>query len=353
MQLIGLAWLVKVDSSGNTEWNKTYGEHYSDAYDVVQTADGGYAIVGEDLDISGGGSSLAKVDSTGKMQWNHSLNLGLDLVNLNSIVTTDDGGYVLGGYLEYSTNGTNLTNFLLVKTDAYGNMQWNKVYVGSKQCSLVEENGKFYLKWNTLPIVYWNQTYSEGDSKAYSLFRTSDGGYALAGTMETTRLDITGTLKVRNYDFWLVKVDNSGNMQWNHAYGDWAEQGSEFWTNKAVSAVQTADGGYILTGASNHLDYWSGVDEEIWLVKTNASGAIPELPSTSTSPTPSMSPTPSVSVPNEQEWLQLTAPSMSPTPSASIPEFPSWILLPLFLVVTMLTFASVRKKKGKVAAKKL
>jgi hypothetical protein len=72
--------------------------------------------------------------------------------------------------------------------------------------------------------LLWSKTY--GGEKAYSLVATSDGGYALAGF-------------TYGDDFWLVKTDAFGNMEWNMTYGgegvEWAE-----------SVIQTSDGGYAL-----------------------------------------------------------------------------------------------------------
>ena len=100
------------------------------------------------------------------------------------------------------------------------------------------------------PPTEWNKTYGEAEAdRAYHVIETSDGGYALAGC--------TGSFGVGNYDFWLVKTDSTGNMQWNKTYG-----GPN--NDIARSIVQTPDGGYAMAGYT--ASYGAG-DYDFWLVK--------------------------------------------------------------------------------------
>ena len=58
----------------------------------------------------------------------------------------------------------------------------------------------------------WSQTYGGTDAEgALSLTQTADGGYCLVG--------YTRSFGAGEEDFWLVKVDSFGNMQWNRKYG--------------------------------------------------------------------------------------------------------------------------------------
>ncbi len=86
----------------------------------------------------------------------------------------------------------------------------------------------------TPATTIWSQTYGGiREEQAYSLIQTSDGGYALAGR--------TSSSIVAMPDFWLVKVDSSGNLEWNKTYG-----GPD--VDVATSVVETSDGGYALAG---------------------------------------------------------------------------------------------------------
>ena len=95
-------WLVKVNSTGHEQWNRSYGglmHEREEAYSIVQTSDGGYALAGLTTSYGHGGSGgwLVKVDSTGQKQWNRTLG-GVDGDVARSVVETSDGAYVFAGY---------------------------------------------------------------------------------------------------------------------------------------------------------------------------------------------------------------------------------------------------------------
>jgi hypothetical protein len=106
------------------------------------------------------------------------------------------------------------------------------------------------VKTDSLGNVEWNKTYGVG--KASSMVQTSDGGYALAGPP-------------------LVKTDSEGNMQWNQTYG-------EYWSG-TTSVIQTSDNGYALAGTGIIVILDAPSDSDAWLIKTDSEGIIPEFPS--------------------------------------------------------------------------
>jgi hypothetical protein len=153
---------------------------------------------------------------------------------------------------------------LLLKTDSYGNMEWNQTY-GDRYTdhaeSLVEtSDGGFALvssdtqliKFDVYGNIEWNRTVSEGN-RAYSLIQTSDDGYAIAGTY--------GDL-LHGYEhyFWLVKTDETGHNQWSKVY-------ETIITGTASSVIQTLDGGFALLGLNNF-------NPDFLLVKTDSSGEL-------------------------------------------------------------------------------
>ena len=106
----------------------------------------------------------------------------------------------------------------------------------------------------------WSQTYGGASSdSAEAMVQTSDGGYALAG--------YTRSFGAGSYDFWLVKTDGYGNLEWNQTYGG---AGIEH----AYALVETSDGGYAIAGYTR--SYGAG-STDFWLVKTDEYG-IPEFP---------------------------------------------------------------------------
>lgn len=212
----GDLWLVKVDGSGNMQWNtrdKRNGpnEH---ANSIIQTSDGGYAAAGSTghaaLD-----AWLVKFNSGGEVEWRKAYG-GEEYDYASSVIQTADGGYILGGSTGY--------DFWFIKTDANGDAQWNKTFGTTDYDNL----------WCTI--------------------QTADGGYALAGNTWVNRAQ-------NGSDGWLVKTDENGNMQWNKSYGD-------LYDETFNSVAQTYDGGYIMAGYTNpgHAD--------AWLVKTSATGDV-------------------------------------------------------------------------------
>ncbi len=275
-------------------WSKAYGGAGEDwACSVVATSDGGYAIAGTTGSFGAGGYDfwLVKTDANGVMEWNRTYGgTGNDAVS--SLIATSDGGYALTGTWNSSLACGGIRygmayygDFWLVKTDASGNMQWNKTYGGPGldiACSLiVTSDGGFALAgtWNYLSTwefnnfaggdfwllktdalgnVQWNRTYGgTGNDVASSLVATPNGGFALAGTWNYT----TNYGLVYHGDFWLVKTDPLGNMLWNQKYGETAEKKGEY----ASSLIVTSDGGYAIVGTFNFMG-------GCWLVKTDSAG---------------------------------------------------------------------------------
>ena len=262
------AWMVRVDSSGNKQWDKNFGGGgYENAFAVIKTNDGGYALAAETTSYGAGGFDfwLVKIDSSGTLEWNRTYG-GTGSDEAYCIVQTSDGGYALAGTT--TSYGSGGYDFWLVKTDSSGNRQWDKAFGGTgddQAYSIVQMNdggdaivgttnsfgsGKedFWLvKTDSLGNIQWNKTYGgpESDS-AKSIVKSNDGGLAIAG--------------VSNSDTWLVKTDSSGGMQWNNTYG-----GTSAGYDEANSIVQAADGGYAVAGS------WGG-HQEGWLVKTDILG---------------------------------------------------------------------------------
>ncbi|KYC46425.1 MAG: hypothetical protein AMQ22_02142 [Candidatus Methanofastidiosum methylothiophilum] len=145
---------------------------------------------------------------------------GSDGDGADSIQQTEDGGYIVAG----SSNSIDIpgvknngpTDCYILKLDSKGNIIWQKMYGG---------NG-----------VDW----------AYSVLQTKDGGYIVAGVSDSK--DIPGLQNKGNFDYYILKLDPKGNIQWQKMYGG---SGNEEYK---CSIQQTEDGGYILAGTSDSKD---------------------------------------------------------------------------------------------------
>jgi len=278
-------WLIKTNSDGNKQWAKTYGgAEFDNVYSMVATSDGGYVIAGITWSFGAGWSDfwLVKTDWGGNIVWNQTYG-GEYGDEAFSVVATSDGGYALVGI---TCDSPSLELYpheiLLVKTDAYGNMEWNKTYgltVADRISSLVETSDGSYamtgytesfgagradfvlIKTDESGNMEWNRTYGGPDSDwAGSLVETSDGGYAIAGTTQ---------FEPGVNDIWVIKTDMYGNMQWNQTYGGTEE-------DSYGSVIETSDGGYAIAGSTR--SFGAG-NWDFWLIKTDETGFVPEYSS--------------------------------------------------------------------------
>ena len=123
------------------------------------------------------------------------------------------------------------------------------------------------------PNILWDITIGGiGNDRLYSINKTNDGGYILGGISES---DISGDKtenNIGNEDYWIVKLDENGSIQWQNTIG-----GNYDDTLRKV--FQTTDGGYIIGGYSNSTisgDKSENVigSEDYWVVKINSLGTI-------------------------------------------------------------------------------
>ncbi len=194
----------------------------------------------------------------------------------NSVQRTSDGGYILAGHTR--SFGAGLDDIFLIKTDSRGNLQWAKTYGGTSQdyaSSVQQTSGGgyivagytasfgaggsdfFLIKTDANGNIQWAKTYGRVTSdRASSVQQTLDGGYIVAG--------VTYPIGVVYTDIFLIKTDEFGNVQWAKTY-----EGTH--NDYAYSVQQTSDGGYILAGYTG--SFGAG-DNDIFLIKTDANGNI-------------------------------------------------------------------------------
>ncbi|PZX92029.1 T9SS C-terminal target domain-containing protein [Flavobacterium aquariorum] len=261
-------------------WEKSYGGLHADyLFDAQATADYGFILAGSSLSDKTGNKSennhgdldywVWKMNEKGDLDWQKSLGgSGFDL--LQSIKNTKDGGFILAGTSNSpqtpkgaignkKENCKGITDFWVIKLNAKGEEQWQKTIGGSGQDELL------------------------------CAFQTSDGGYMLGGSSNSTlnpKTDITekGTIDVKpdltakiekcrgNMDYWIVKLDNTGAVQWQKTYG------GEY-ADVLRSMEQTVDGGYILGGYSNSSRSGDKTEEnngigDYWILKIDNLGTI-------------------------------------------------------------------------------
>jgi hypothetical protein len=278
----GDLWLMKIDASGNKQWEKTFGgSNLNMGYCVKQTTDGGYIISGI-TNVYGfnwgdapsyGDVWLIKTDALGNKEWDKVFG-GSAYDEARSVCQTSDGGFILGGGTRSYTSGW--FDVWLIKTDGYGNEQWSKNFGGGDgDCgySVQQDNDGGYvvlgytfnygagatdiwlIKTDASGNKVWDKTYggSSGDA-GLDLKHTSDGGYIIVG--QTNSFGSGGS------DAWLLKTDSSGTKQWDKTFGGSGDE-------TGFSIDLTNDGGYVFAGWTT--SFGSG-GNDIYVVKTDSNG---------------------------------------------------------------------------------
>ena len=256
---IGLAdyWVVKLDNSGNIEWQNTIGGTNTDYLVTAhQTADNGYILGGYSISTLSGDKTEAtigvydfwvlKLNTTGSILWQNTIG-GNSTEYLRSIEQTTDGGYILGGP-SYSGVGGD-------KTEANFDGGEFKDY--------------WVVKLNSNGAVVWQNAYGAvGDDVLGAIRQTSDGGYIAGGYSNSGISGDKSEACLGNYDYWVLKLSSTGIVQWQHTIGG----NSADYLN---SLHQTTDGGYILGGYSysgisgdkTEAVVGGGAFNDYWLVK--------------------------------------------------------------------------------------
>ncbi len=270
--------LIKTDAYGNLQWAKTYGGTETEwPYLARQTSDGGYIVVGVAYSFGAGWGDalLIKTDANGNVSWAKTYG-GTNDDWASSVQQTSDGGYIVAGWTH--SFGAGNGDVFLMKTDANGNVSWARTYGGTgyEFPRLVRQtsdggyivagltysfgagNGDFFLiKTDANGNLQWAKTYGgTGDEFAFSVQQTSDGGYIVAGH--------TTSFGAGSWDIFLIKIDANGNVQWAKTYGGTGNDHA--WTG---SLLQTSDGGYIVAGFTT--SFGAGGADFI-LIKTDANG---------------------------------------------------------------------------------
>ena len=307
-------WIVNVDGNGGIVWQKTYGGSNDDLLtSMLQTSDGGFIIGGtSSSDISGDKTEdskgqedywILKLDPNGNIEWQKTYG-GNRSDDLASIVKTDDGGYFVAGRSRSAESGNRtvsrngLPDIWALKLDSTGNIVWQKSYgstdynFGCSVYGLAKTNdGGFILSsdliiFQSQNIPYWvlkidafgNQVWDvtiRGNIADWNpiINATNDGGYIVAGISNSDAVeDKTENAINGSLDYWVLKLDETGNIVWQNTIGGDANE-------SLTTVTQTADGGYLVSGNSSSNISGDKTENSLgesdfWFVKLNSVGII-------------------------------------------------------------------------------
>jgi hypothetical protein len=268
-------YLIRTDANGDTLWTKTCGGTDDDCgLSVRQTNDGGYVIAGYTESYGVGGDAyLIRIDTEGDTLWTRAFGGRSDDLGM-SVQQTTDGGYIIAGHI--FSSGAGRYDVYLVKTNASGDTLWTRAFGGtsSEEGYSVQQttdggyviagltysygaglNDVYLIRTDVNGDTLWTRTFGGTDNDGgTSVQQTSDSGYIIAGTTES--------FGAGNDDVYLIKTDASGDTLWTRTFGG----ASNEW---GYSVQQTSDGGYIMTG---YTESFGAGQTDVYLVKTDAYG---------------------------------------------------------------------------------
>ncbi|MCF7741091.1 MAG: choice-of-anchor D domain-containing protein [Candidatus Marinimicrobia bacterium] len=289
-------WVLKLDSDGDVEWQKTYGsqDYYEYPADMEQTADGGYVIAGRMVwhnPYQQPNCWVLKLDPQGGIEWEKAYGN----YSTSSIEQTPDNGYIVAGVT--STQGAGGFDAWVFKLNADGDIEpglqktfggsgddWARVIkqtsdggyiMGGQTCSFnIQPDTSacmWVLKLDASLVVQWQKTYggssllpgSSGvdQTEAWDIVETSDGDFIVTGT--------TSHFGHGTADAWILKldVDDQGNILWQHTYGGMEDAGDYYRRETFATVLETSTGDIVTGGASFT---YPG-----WMLSLDANGEIP------------------------------------------------------------------------------
>jgi hypothetical protein len=271
-------WILKFNPFGNVEWQQTYGgDDWDEGNDIQQTSDGGYIVAGQTQSFGAGSQDywILKLNSSGQIEWQHTYG-GPEWDTAESIRQTNDGGYIVAG--DTRSFGAGLYDIWILKLDSTGLIEWQHTY-GASRSEMVRgirqtsdegyivagtsytfgpgPKSIWILKLTSTGNIEWQHTYGGNDSdSAKSILETSDGEYVV--------LAQTGSFGVGLSDFLIFKLSSTGIIEWQHTYG------GPLW-DPPRAVFQTTDGGFVSVGDT----YSFGAGEnDCFVMKLNPTGEL-------------------------------------------------------------------------------
>jgi Secretion system C-terminal sorting domain len=237
-------FLIKIDSTGNLSWFKTYGGSQSDiSYSVKQTLDDGYIIVGETksyLTNNFINAYIIKTDSLGNTQWSKTVG-GSYISRAYEVEQFSDGNYFVFGETYILNNGGSTPNLYLIKMDSTGSVLWTKTYGGAVTLPAgsflrtIDNNlilGSEYdgiIKVDTSGNILWEKDYQ---FTGYIIKECIDSGFVFVTT--------TGNQS----DIILTKTNSIGNVKWCRKYTIGL---GNFFPNQSLLADPTTNGSILIS----------------------------------------------------------------------------------------------------------
>lgn len=268
------AYLLKIDTNGDTVWTTDFGGTNTDEYgrSVRQTSDGGFIICGYAGVSQSNEVFLWKTDSLGGTEWYSTFGPTPDNRG-HCVRQTSDGGFIIAGQAWIIRGAFGSYDMYVIKTNSAGGLEWERFIGGSSPdfglgvCEM--QNGDFMATGRTLSSGGWDAYLVRLSPYGDSVWArgvgvgAQDDGYSILALPDGSGVILTGQSYsyTTGSDVFLYRADNDGNLLWTRLYGGNDE---EFGT----SLVPTPDGGYAIAGMK--ATYQTGWN--VLVVKTDSLG---------------------------------------------------------------------------------
>ncbi len=290
-------WIWKMDEKGTPEWQKSFGGTGVDVlFSVKNTNDGGFILAGtsssnksEDKKEDSKGQDdfwIIKLDAKGKELWQRTIG-GTSQEKLLSIAQTKDGGYILGGSSSSNKtvadskgkldefgkceNAKGNLDYWIVKLNSEGKKEWDKTLggryydelksieqtqdegfilggysnspiSGDKTEANIGQGDYWVIKLNQDGLIQWQRTLGgDKDDNLFALTQTKDNGFIVGGSSNSSATDAKSETSKNGSDFWILKLDEIGNVQWQETY-DYGKY------DMLSSIVENIDGTFLIGG---------------------------------------------------------------------------------------------------------
>ncbi|NRB59718.1 MAG: hypothetical protein HRU50_07195 [Winogradskyella sp.] len=254
-------WVLKFDVNDSIQWQKTFGGSGDDrGRSIIQTDDGGYAVIGyttsSDGDITSNSGLrdywLLKLNANGNISWQKSYGfMGND--SGISVIQTMDQGYVISGILDVTASG--------------GAGNTSRTYNNSNIRSKHAGGDYWIIKLDNSGNLDWSQYFGGNFTDTPNgVVETENGDFIIAGSSDSTDTNISNNLGT--YDFWVIKISSNGDLMWEKSYG-----GDQI--DEARGIVKTSNNNYIIVGDTRSDNTNVGANNgaaDLWLIKINTLG---------------------------------------------------------------------------------
>lgn len=269
-------WVVRISPAGNLIWQQTFDVSALDeGAGIAEAENGDFLIAGTILvELTAFDKQLIRISSSGELVWSRTYDHAV-LDAAYAVVAADDGEFIVAGQSSTPQGGTARTQ--VFKVDAEGNEVWNNQYGSgteytARNLTLLPDGrivvvGRAHQGGGTGSDPYILVLSSTGEQIdefiiGRALYNDA-GGVAVAANGNLVLVGTTTNATTQDRDIYLFEVSLLGAVQWEHVFGDaFSDRGSD---------VVISDDRIFACGSSEQDD---DCCSDAFLIKTDLTGEL-------------------------------------------------------------------------------